>query len=237
MSVSKWVERQNQLLDLEREAETSLLEEKISSLSARECQKEGFSLLNLNIEGTSSAMFGRCAIALSKLGGAKLDSSFKVGDEVVLYNPKLRGTSENDDATVWGLVSKVTFKTITIVVDDFDQSYFDPPLRMDLRPNNKTYEKMKSALLDVEAAFDTSTLVRLLFSDAEPSKVFQRTSFSSESLINRRLNSSQVDAIRCGLSTPAISLIHGPPGKFIIYKSTDWLPSMSVRYFTSYFVI
>jgi hypothetical protein len=71
-------------------------------------------------------MFGRCCLVLKKFKTTTTTSSFKVGDEVALYNPKFKTTTatttiEKDGSKVnsvlFGLVSKVSsFKVVIVVI-------------------------------------------------------------------------------------------------------------------------
>lgn len=216
--IANWVKSQKALIDLERECEIAQLSTKISSLGAKECQNEGLSILNLEVEGTKTAMFGRCCVILQKIGGKQIESSFKVGDEVVLFNPKLRTSSATDangssldNGSVFGLVAKVSNFIIEIVVEEFDDNQFDAPLRMDLRSNQKTHIKMMEALSTLENS--DHPLVQMLFSPKDESlgyRVVVQDNIKLEKIYNPNLNESQHNAIKCSLGAPFISLIHGP---------------------------
>lgn len=156
--LASWVASQRELIDIERECESAMLEDKISTLSAKECQTSGLSILNLEIESISHALFGRCSVVLQRMDKKLIQNAFKVGDEVTLYNPKLsngriaskRGSSSKsndkpspeDSATVFGIVSKTLLYKVTIIVDEIDDNKFDAPLRLDIRPSQKTFNKM-----------------------------------------------------------------------------------------------
>ena len=215
MCLNQWIESQNELLDWEREEETGQLTDKISSLSAKACQSEGFSLLNLEVDSTRSALFGRCCLTIQKADKSQLLQSFKVGDEVSLYNPKLSSSQEN--AVLFGLIGKVTPFKIEMIVDDFDDHLFEPPLRMDLRSSTKTHTSMKEALKSLQHEGHHHPLVNLLFNpDNKDSNLListQNTStLGSADLWNQSLNDSQQRAIQCALDSPSVAIIHGPPG-------------------------
>jgi hypothetical protein len=206
--LAQWIAAQNDLLDLEKNVETDVLVQKLGSLSAKSCQREGFSVLNLRVQGVRTAMFGRCCVTVEKMDRSPIPVSFKVGDEVGLYNPQLSSSKAENNSVVEGLISKITEKVIDIVVNDFEEQHFEAPLRLDIRPNNKTYEKMKAAL---STLVDSShPLVNVLFAQAALPPYSHRFSAEKETLCNPDLNDSQIDAIRCGLSAPYIALIHGP---------------------------
>ncbi len=215
--LGNWVKQQKTLIDLERDSEIAQLTDKITSLGAKECQNEGLSILNLEIDGTRSAMFGRCCIILQKMDKKQIQSSFKVGDEVNLYNPKLKTTTSNDDndnGTIFGLISKVTNYKIEMVVEDFDENCFDAPLRLDLRSNQKTHNKMIEALSSLEGS--DHPLVSLLFAPVEQSLDYRVVvqSLALGAAFNPGFNESQTNAIKCALGSPFVSLIHGPVSMF-----------------------
>ncbi len=212
-----WVKQQKVLIDLERESEIAQLTDKITSLGAKDCQNEGLSILNLEIDGTRSAMFGRCCIVLQKMDKKQIQSTFKVGDEVNLYNPKLKTTStDGDNGAVFGLISKVTHFKIEMVVEDFDENNFDAPLRMDLRSNQKTHNKMIEAISSLEGS--DHPLVQMLFSDASQTLDYRVAvqDVKLSKMFNNALNDSQIGAIKCSLGSPFVSLIHGPVSFFIV---------------------
>jgi superfamily I DNA and/or RNA helicase len=221
-----WAKNQSDLIDLERDAEQSMLSDKITSQSAKACQSEGLSLLNLEIDSTKTALFGRCCISLQRQDKGQILQSFKVGDEVSLYNPKhkqdaesSRVSLEKNNAIVMGLIGKITKFKVEIVVDEFDDNLFEAPLRLDLRSSQKTHTSMKHALNSlVEFGYD-HPLVNLLFNPdlSDSSSLLQPSlrnikELSSSDLWNPFLNASQCGAINCALSAPPITIVHGPPG-------------------------
>lgn len=152
-----------------------------------------------------------------------LKSSFKVGDEVKIYNPKFvlqkpsssgtKNNSENEKTVLLGLISKVSAITIEVVLDEFEESNaFEPPLRLDLTSSQKTFTKMKEALQMLERT--SHPLVDLLFN--EPDSSLPITFLPSSTLPtldqtwNQNLNPSQLNAICTALSAPKIAIIHGP---------------------------
>jgi len=94
--------KQKFLLGLESIAEKEQLAEKIQSLSAKECEKQGLSLLHLQLIGSKTSLFGRFSITLesSRVKNKVLDQvSFKAGDEVVLYISRQRSRSTHSITT------------------------------------------------------------------------------------------------------------------------------------------
>ena len=73
ISVSGWVENEKKLLALEFKYESEQLADKISHLSAKECEKLGLSLLALKIVAVKSSLFGGFSISLNRLTSPELD--------------------------------------------------------------------------------------------------------------------------------------------------------------------
>ena len=152
-----------------------------------------------------------------------LKGSFKVGDEVNIYNPKHLSKSAtsttsaakaeiNERTLLFGLISKISTINIEVVLDEFeDSNAFEPPLRLDLTSSQKTYTKMKEALQLLEGS--SHPLVGLLFAEKDSTipYTFLPSSLPVLDLVwNQALNSSQLNAISTALASPKIALIHGP---------------------------
>ena len=187
ISVSGWVENEKKLLALEFKYESEQLADKISHLSAKECEKLGLSLLALKIVAVKSSLFGRFSISLesNRLKNKVIERfSFKPGDEVILRSlerkPNDRNTtssvgksfSSGDSETISlnGVVSKVYQSVIEIVSESSPEEIglpIDSPcLRMDLRTNEYTHRKMIEALENLNQ--DRShPLIPLLFNQIE----------------------------------------------------------------------
>ena len=212
-----WIATQQSLLSLEHAEEEALLAAKLTSFSAKECQDAGISILQLEIDGISTSLFGRCTITVKTTGKSKelQNKSMKVGDEIQLLNPKFSGSTEADLAKVDGVISKVSKHTISFVCDEApDESYFEAPLRLDLRSNDYTFRKMTTALTELSDNW-THPLVRAIFDTSFVLPPAERNSLRSieemrNASFNKSLNPSQLNAVFCALHTPSISLIHGP---------------------------
>jgi ATP-dependent RNA/DNA helicase IGHMBP2 len=215
----KWTKHQRELLEFERECEKSELTDKIGSLSAKECEDAGLSLLSMAVGSSSTALFGRCCLTMVRSNNQLLLKTFKVGDEVVMYCPKLKHTTEY--FAVEGIVAKLLPASIDIICDEVDETLFDESIRIDLRANDGTHKKYLKVLDDLEES--SHPLVNLLFGGEEFQSMSLRSSSSnsdsasdiSQNRIefqNTKLNKSQMDAVVGALKTKYISLIHGPPG-------------------------
>ena len=162
-TVSEWTKLQRNLLDLERESEKLQLSEKIESLSAKDCEAAGLSLLSLSIQSVTAALFGRNCISLARSDSKELLKSFKVGDEVVMYCPKLRNTPEF--VMINCIVSKLLPASIELICDEVDESIMDRSIRVDARANDSTHNKYLSVLNDLEGS--ALPLRNILFGDKD----------------------------------------------------------------------
>lgn len=223
--LSDWIASQRALLALEKQEEELQLASKLASLNAKECEEEGISILHLEVESIATSMFGRSTVTVKPVGQQALKTnasgkgnvsdgpklSMKVGDEVKLHNPRMKGTADEDAATVNGVISKIINREISIVCEDVpDEELLAAPLRLDLRANDYTFRKMSSALTELEehaghplvrVAFDSSVVLGPLRNDYK---------ISSERLFNKDLNTSQIEAVNCALNASSVALIHGP---------------------------
>ncbi len=219
-NVHDWVQRQRELLELEKGEEMAMLQSKLSSLSAKECEEEGLSILSLNVVDISTALYGRSCYTIERIvhsSKSKTENknfpahSFKVGDEAILYSPKHRSTPQADSSNVTGIISKVTKTSIELIVSEGkdDDVVLEPPLRLDMLANEATHNKISGALTElIEGDSPAAPLVNILFHDAPvlPPDTMHITPFNPD------LNSSQVGAVEYALGSRHLSLIHGPPG-------------------------
>lgn len=215
-----WIRNQRRLLDLEAQSETAILAEKISSLSGKQCESEGLSILSLEITQMRNELFGRCCLTLEKVYKLPLNVGFKVGDEVSLVSmsnekPATKGSDKTSQESndLFGLVRFCNQQFIEIVVDDYDDSMLDPPYRLNLRPSLKTHLKMMEALTNL---VDTP---HPLFSLIHRTGLPQTSNLSSyliqdqvkvDNWVNQNLNPSQKKAVECCLNSRLVGVIHGP---------------------------
>ena len=80
--ISSWCRKQRDLLLLERQEEIDQLNTKLETLSARECEKVGLSILSLVVEEISISLYGRTCLCVQRKDKKVLPNhSLKVGDE------------------------------------------------------------------------------------------------------------------------------------------------------------
>jgi hypothetical protein len=206
-----WLEGRRRLLKLEQDEERKQLLEKLNSLTPRQCEDAGLSLLALDVAETWTSLFGRTAMLVSRADKAPLPThSLRVGDEVSLYSPKLQHTEHADTSRCSGVVSKVTQSGIELVTSPSDELDLIPPLRLDLSVSEATNRKLNAALAELRSPHETPgwPMINIVFENAP--FVFGRPVKIAP--INTGLNPSQIAAIENALGCPHFALIHGPPG-------------------------
>lgn len=81
-NISSWTRKQRELLELESEEERLHLTSKLQSLTAKDCEKAGISILSLVIEEITTSLYGRTSLLLMRKDKRILPNhSLKVGDE------------------------------------------------------------------------------------------------------------------------------------------------------------
>ena len=86
--LENFVRSQREWLLLEQEEEKAGLVDKLSALTAAECENEGLSLLSLEVDSVSTGLYGRTSVVVKRMNGNPMPShSFKNGDMVKLYSP------------------------------------------------------------------------------------------------------------------------------------------------------
>ena len=166
-------------------------------------------------------MYGRHVVLLRRLNGGTLPqtSSFKVGDEVRLYAPRLLHTTSADASTLSAVITKCSPSGLEVVTEeDFDEDLLisSKPLRLDMLASEATHKKMLYALNELNSRHASDTcwpLVNLLV-ESNPLEV--NLGVISETVkinpILGCLNDTQIEAVEMALSAPYIAAIRGPPG-------------------------
>lgn len=182
------------LLALEQDEERQQLQQKLSQLTAQECQDEGISLLSVEAAESWTSLFGRTTILVRRIDKAPLPNhSFRVGDEVTIYSPALRQTELAESSRCSGVVSKVTQTSIEMVTDPAEELDLVLPLRLDMSVSEATNKKLNAVLNEIRHSTDTTGWPLL-------SIVFEKTPLGLPADIhikpmNKGLNPSQVIAL------------------------------------------
>ena len=154
--LSVFTRRQKELLGLEQDDERNAIQSSLSSLSAAQCEDEGLSILSLELDSVRTGLYGRTVVSLRRMNGGVLPqtSSFKVGDEVHLYAPRLQHTTSADLSSVTGVVTRCSSNGVEFVTEgEVDEELLSSstPLRMDMLANEATHKKMMYALDDLSS--------------------------------------------------------------------------------------
>lgn len=195
IDMDSWIDNRSRLLALERDEERKQLQEKLEHLSPQACAECGISLLSIEISESFTSLFGRTTFVIKRLDDSPFPAhSFRVGDEAVLFSPKLRHTELEDSSTCRGVISKVTYTTIDLVCDSSDEADFVQPLRLDMSTSESNNRKLMDVLNQLSSREETPAfnMIRLVFEDFP---------LSSPTIVhidplNIHLNASQVSAIQ-----------------------------------------
>lgn len=132
LTLDSYIDHARKLLTLEREAEVEAALKSLFGSSEEENAAAGVSLPRLTVTDTTSGLFGRTLLTLSDpLGRALSAHSFTVGDIGGLRAPGTMGVKAEDVASggnlraqyeATGVVTKVTESSLTIALDDSDDS-------------------------------------------------------------------------------------------------------------------
>ena len=212
MSLSTFVTKQRELVQLEKNAESSEIFEKISMLSPKKCEELGFSMLHMTIETLFSSMFGRTSMILHRLDKKELTTGFRVGDEVSLSG----GIGDGKITTIDAIVTKMSHFNIEVSIsrdstseDHSAAAMLLPPLRIDKRASDITYRKLSDSMVKLLKS-ESHPIVSMIFTDDERAvRKPDRIKMKSNSV---SLNESQIEAIEYSLGNEPISILHGPPG-------------------------
>lgn len=201
-----YVDRFDELVELERREEMDRHEREIRSLSGAEREARGRAILEMRGRDEGEALEGRLVKFMRRPGEELPETEISVGDLVMLSrNDPLR----DDNPT--GTVVERTGYSVTVAFDGRPPGFlFDDGLRMDLYVNDIPYQRMKEAL---EALPDASgrpgRLRDLLTGAAEPDPAGSR---DPGEWLDERLDDSQRRAVRRALDAGDLFLVHGPPG-------------------------
>lgn len=204
--VHSYIDRQNRLVELEREEEMREHEQSIIRLSGKQREDQGKAILHLRGRDEGHALEGQHIKFMRHHKGEPLpDTEISVGDLVMLSK---KDPMRNDNPT--GTVVGKTNYSITVAFDNPRSFLFGRGLRMDLYVNDITYQRMKEALEQLRDAEGRLAEMRDILAGFREPKSPDGTEVNR--WFNDELNSSQKRAVKASLSTPDLCLIHGPPG-------------------------
>ncbi|MGM0471137.1 MAG: IGHMBP2 family helicase [Bacillota bacterium] len=206
--ISNYVNKFEELVQLEREAEMRKHEMEINNLSGQEREDKGRAILHLRGRDQGEGFGGKKLVKFMRQhrGEELPDVEISVGDLVMLSK---QDPLRDDNPT--GTVAEKTRYSITVVFDEEPQGFvYGKGLRADLYVNDITFQRMLDAISEVETASGRLAQLRDKFLGLE------EIEFSAESpeveFKNQDLNQSQQQAVKDALAAEDFFLVHGPPG-------------------------
>ncbi len=200
-TVHRFVEKFKLLIDMERIAEIEQQENEIKRLSGRERELLGRAVLDLKGTGAGTKFH----LFLVRFFREKpIETEISTGDIVLVS--KGNPLKSNLVATV----VKVTEKTITVAFDGKPPKWvLKRGVRLDLYVNDATFKRMEENLEELRDAEGRARELRNIIIGLSRPKMFKKVKFTP---LDKRLNSSQLDAVSKALGSSDFYLVHGPPG-------------------------
>ncbi|KAI5829521.1 P-loop containing nucleoside triphosphate hydrolase protein [Schizophyllum commune Tattone D] len=236
-NLSKFIERQRQLLSAERQAEIERSSLLLSNCGPKLLEQKGLALLNLGVASINIGLGGKTLVELERPSAHHASPIFpphtiRTGDLArieanVTSTQKTKGPSkkqasatESKGKIAEGVVYKMSDTRITVAVDTDEELDLPDRLQLVKLANNVTYDRMDKAIDTLEKitsdnppddkAFPLlNKMHRVLLGQASPS---WKIAVNDLEFLDPTLNDSQKDAIRFCLASPEVACIHGPPG-------------------------
>lgn len=195
--IKNYVRKLIRLVEMEREAEIEAMRAEMARLSAREREKVGRAINNLN-----GKILGReLGFTLVRYGRRKeIETEIKVGDLVLIS----KGNPLYSDLV--GTVAEKGNRFITVALEDVPK-WALKNVRIDLYANDITFRRMIDNLKNLNE--NTIKVLSYILDEATPDLDIKKEEFE---LIDKKLNESQIEAISKALATKDFFLIHGPFG-------------------------
>ncbi|WP_225414494.1 AAA domain-containing protein [Stigmatella hybrida] len=193
------------LLSLEREAERARSAALSERLTLSERAEQGLSVLDLESIEEEVGLGGRILITLARADRAPFPARIHNGDSVAVM-PRRAEVKEPAQA----LVSRATRTRLQLAFDRAPPPFLhEGLLRLDVVPNDVTYERMRAGLARVKALDKgVERRRREVLLGNEPPR-FEKPAATPPS---RPLNPEQADAVSRALAAEDFFLVHGPPG-------------------------
>ncbi|WFD42167.1 DNA helicase [Malassezia psittaci] len=231
--IQKWIERQRELIDLERNEEREQNALLVSKCAPRFLERNGLALLGLYASSIRIGQGAKLLVDLERSNAIHSSSqfpphTFRPGDVVEIRESKSTKKGAELPKGDRGVVFRVKETQVTIALDGAGKgSDEDKPVEYDLAPvlqlvklaNEVTYDRMDKSMtalmrnLGLEKGQELASLsqpvIRCLFGLSPPT---WSNSVSEISWVNPNFNKAQQSAIEFALRSDQLALIHGPPG-------------------------
>ena len=204
-TLSSYVSKYRELVQIEREEEMERHEREIRTTSGHEREKMGRALLHMRGKDAGEDLGGKKMVKFSRnrKGEELPETEITVGDLVTL--------SKNDptrDDNPTGTVAEKTNYSITVAFEPpTDGFIFQKGLRADLYVNDITYQRTLEALEKLPFHRDKSQAKKLI--GLLPVDEVEPGDFDPA---DDKLDSSQSRAVRRAVNADSFFCIHGPPG-------------------------
>ena len=205
--VEQYLEKYEQLVQLEREEEMKQHKEEIKHLSGYEREKRGRAILHLRGRDQGQGLGAKFLVKFMRnYQGEELpENEISIGDLVMLSKNE---PLNNNNPT--GTVVEQSNYSITVAFDNQPNSFvYSKDLRMDLYVNDITFQRMLDALGQIRASSGRLAELKdklLGFSDLE-FNAKEEVEFCEQDL-----NLAQQEAVKSALAAQDFFLVHGPPG-------------------------
>ncbi|CAF3385123.1 unnamed protein product [Rotaria socialis] len=214
--VESFVEKCQDLLELEREEEIKQSTEALKGQSIKCLAERGLCLTRLRFQYTYTGLYGRTILVFE---GESLSraQTFGPGDIAAIYQQA--HSIDEQISLAHGLIFRLTANTIHITIEDNDDEQFnslgDTCLFMIIKmANDVTYRRLKHGLtLMVKQRQGVAhNLLDIAFDNGDPSALNLSHNTGPSQWFNESLDQSQREAVGFALASRDISIIHGPPG-------------------------
>ena len=209
--VTRYFNKFQQLVELERKEEMERHEIEIKRLSPRAREKKGRALLQMRGKGDGHTYDHKPKIKFMKeeVGEKLPDTEISIGDLVMISKNRTL-----DDNNPTGTVAEKSNYSITVVFDEKPPGFvFGDSLRVDLYVNDITFQRMLDALKNFRNAKSDSRMGELQRKMLGLEDInWKEESFNDLKWVNQDLNQSQKEAVKRSLKAEDFSLIQGPPG-------------------------
>ncbi len=204
----EYVDKQVELIELEREEEIDRTLQEIRSTSGREREKRGRALVEMNARLDGESLGGvKVKFTKNNRGQPLPEIEISVGDVIMLSkNDPLR-----DDNPTGTVVQKTNYSVTAVFSEKPGSWALKGSVRVDLYVNDITFQRMREAVADFSTPRDESqkqqrdviTGLRSLGGSGP---------YHVDSWFNKNLNESQKNAVKRSLGEDRFHLVHGPPG-------------------------